>query len=90
MAKQKKRPEETDLDQLKHLAHVFLELDITPTKFSPVVVKHPFTDNGVVGIQSKDRALLMVNLPDDPKALQSGRSCAVSGSRKLILHSRLP
>ena len=71
MAKQKKRPEETDLDQLKHLAHVFLELDITPTKFSPVVVKHPFTDNGVVGIQGKDRELLMVNLLDDPKALRS-------------------
>lgn len=42
MAKQKKRPEETDLDQLKHLAHVFLELDIASTKFSPVVVKHLF------------------------------------------------
>lgn len=71
MTKQKKRPEETDLDQLKHLAHVFLELDIIPTKFSPVVVKHPFTDNGVVGIPGKDGELLMVNLLDDPAALQS-------------------
>lgn len=32
MAKQRKRPEETGLDQLKHLAGVFLELDIVPTK----------------------------------------------------------
>ena len=71
MAKQKKRPEETNLDQLKHLAHVFLELDIIPTKFSPVVVKHPFTDNGVVGIPGKNGELLMVNLLDDPEALQS-------------------
>lgn len=47
MAKQRKRPEETDLDHLKHLAGVFLELDIVPTKLSPVVVKHPFTDSGV-------------------------------------------
>lgn len=30
MAKQRKRPEETDLDRLKHLACVFLELDIYP------------------------------------------------------------
>lgn len=71
MAKLKKRPEQTDLDQLKHLAYVFLELDITPTKFSPVVVKHPFTDNGIVGIPGKDGELLMVNLLEDPKALQS-------------------
>lgn len=71
MTKQKKRPEETNLDQLKHLAHVFLELDIIPTKFSPVVVKHPFTDNGVVGIPGKDGELLMVNLLDEPAALQS-------------------
>ena len=42
MVKQRKRPEETDLDQLKHLAAVFLELDIVPTMLSPVVVKHPF------------------------------------------------
>ena len=54
MAKQRKRPEETDLDQLKHLAAVFLELDIVPTKLSPVVVKHPFTVSGVVGIPGKD------------------------------------
>ena len=71
MAKQKKRPEETKLDQLKYLAYVFLELDIIPTKFSPVVVKHPFTDNGVVGIPGKNGELLMVNLLDDPEALQS-------------------
>lgn len=70
MAKQKKRPEETKLDQLKYLAYVFLELDIIPTKFSPVVVKHPFTDNGVVGIPGKNGELLMVNLLDDPGALQ--------------------
>ena len=71
MAKQRKRPEETDLDHLKHLAGVFLELDIVPTKLSPVVVKHPFTDSGVVGIPGKAGELLMVNLLDDPEALQS-------------------
>ena len=71
MVKQRKRPEETDLDQLKHLAAVFLELDIVPTMLSPVVVKHPFTDSGVVGIPGKAGELLMVNLLDDPEALQS-------------------
>lgn len=73
MAKQKNRPEKTDLDQLKHLAHMFLELDITPTKFSPVVAKHPFTDSGIVGMQGKDGELVMANLLDDPDALQRWR-----------------
>ena len=50
---------------------MFLELDIVPTKLSPVVVKHPFTDSGVVGIPGKAGELLMVNLLDDPEALQS-------------------
>ena len=48
MAVKRNRPSETDLKSLKALFHALLELDIQPTKMSPLVVKHPFTDSGIV------------------------------------------
>lgn len=42
--------EETDLRAVKALAHAMLELDIEQTRLSPLVVKHPFTDNGISGV----------------------------------------
>ena len=53
MAAKRNRPIETDLKKLKSLAHSFLELDIQPTKMSPLVVKHPFTDSGIVGLHKE-------------------------------------
>ena len=43
--------EETDLRAVKALAHAMLELDIEQTRLSPLVVKHPFTDNGISGVR---------------------------------------
>ncbi len=45
---------QTDLNQIKHQARVFLSLDPKLTEFSPVVVKHPFTDSGFVMVNSGD------------------------------------
>lgn len=39
---------QTDLPSIKELAQTFLMTDITTTSFSPVIVKHPFTDSGIV------------------------------------------
>lgn len=49
-----KRPAETSLKSLKALSHAFLKLNIKLTKMSPLVVKHPFTDSGIVGLRKKD------------------------------------
>lgn len=68
-----KQPEETDLPGLKSLAHTLLMLDIQLTKMSPIVVKHPFTDSGIVGIKDENGGLAAVNLLDDPGALQRWR-----------------
>ena len=34
----------TDLRGIKDTAKVFLHMNIEETKFSPLVIKHPFTD----------------------------------------------
>lgn len=70
----KKYPAETDLKKVKTLGLVFLELDIQTTKISPLVVKHPFTDSGIAGIRTKDGNIDLVDLINDPNALQTWRT----------------
>ena len=60
--------EQTDMRVVKALAHAMLQLDIEQTKLSPLVVKHPFTDNGISGIRKPDGSLAiadLLNKPDD-------------------------
>lgn len=66
MAVKRKRPAETDLKSLKALSHTLLELDIQPTKMSPLVVKHPFTDSGIVGLRKEDGSIAIADLTSDP------------------------
>ena len=74
MSGQKKKwPAETNLAALKSLANALLQLDIQLTKMSPLVVKHPFTDSGRVGIHDEDGSLSAGNLLDDPSVLHSWR-----------------
>ena len=42
----KQRNKPTDLEQVKILADMFLNLDIVKTKSSPVVIQHPFFNHG--------------------------------------------
>ena len=60
--KKRRWPAETNLAALKTLAHTLLWFDIQPTKLSPLVVKHPFTDSGLVGIRNEDGSLSAVGL----------------------------
>lgn len=39
---------ETDMDGLKSLAHTLLLFEPVPTEYSPMIVKHPFTDSSIV------------------------------------------
>ncbi len=73
MAAKRNRPIETDLKKLKSLAHSFLELDILPTKMSPLVVKHPFTDSGIVGLHKEDGNVAVADLTSDSASLQAWR-----------------
>ena len=66
-------PDETDLTALKSLAHTFLYLEIQPTKMSPLVVKHPFTDSGITVIRDKNNSIQPADLLNDPRALDCWR-----------------
>lgn len=63
----------TDLAGLKRFAKTLLQLDIQKTKMSPLVVKHPFTNSGIVGIQTQDGHLGIANLVESKEDLLTWR-----------------
>ena len=65
--------ERTDLRGVKALAHAMLELDIEQTKLSPLVVKHPFTDNGIAGVRKPDGSIAIADLLNKPEDLDLWR-----------------
>lgn len=54
----------TDLDAVKHVAVSLLCTQINETKFSPMVVQHPFTSSAFVAIKSKGE-MEMLNILDN-------------------------
>ena len=64
---------ETDLTKIKRTAHMFLALDIQLTAHSPIVVSHPFTSNGIVGIKDGDGKIIFGNLIEKPDDLARWR-----------------
>ena len=73
MAAKRNFPAETDFQRLRALSHALLELDIQPTKMAPLVVKHPFTDSGIVGLRGGNGYMSTADLTSDPAALQAWR-----------------
>ncbi len=59
---------ETDLDAVKIVAKALLYTDIHPTKFSPMIVQHPFTNTGIVGF-NKDGQTLCLNIAESKEDL---------------------
>ena len=49
----------TDLDAVKHVAVLLLHTCINETKFSPMVIQHPFTNSAFVGISSNGEMELL-------------------------------
>lgn len=53
--KERHMKNETDLESVKAVARSFLMLEPQETEFSPAIIKHPFTDSGIVASpQNKD------------------------------------
>jgi len=63
----------TNLPKIKRIAHVLLNTDIQLTKFSPMIVKHPFTNSGISAVQGEDGNLVMVDLVNKPEDLAAWR-----------------
>lgn len=64
---------ETDLKAVRSVAHLLLNMDIQPTKFSPAIVSHPFTSSGFPGIAGKDGEIRIVSLTNNPEDLKAWR-----------------
>ena len=64
---------ETDMEKVRQVARTLLHLDIHPTSLSPMVVSHPFTNSGFVGLRDKDGSVSIGALLEDPKALSRWR-----------------
>lgn len=63
----------TNLPKIKRIAHVLLNTDIQLTKFSPMIVKHPFTNSGISAVQGEGGNLVMVDLVNKPEDLAAWR-----------------
>ena len=60
----------TDLREIKKLARMFVMLDIQNTEYSPLIVKHPFTDSGMVAYRTEDGGIGQADITSDPAALE--------------------
>lgn len=63
----------TELRGVKSVAHMLLNLDIQLTKFSPMIVSHPFTNSGISGIVGEDGGFQMADLVNNPEDLKKWR-----------------
>ena len=53
---------ETDLDNVKAMAKIFLEIEIGETEMSPAIVQHPFTNSGFYPCRSDDGNLRVIDI----------------------------
>lgn len=63
---------ETDLNQIKSMARIFLYLAIEETKYATIVVQHPFTNMGMVCLLN-GKEPEFVNLLEDENVLSRWR-----------------
>lgn len=61
--------EKTDLKAVRSVANVLLLTDVHETEFSPLIVQHPFTATGLVGIR-RNGETAMVDITKDAKSLR--------------------
>lgn len=59
----------TDMDKIKHVARTLLYLDIQPTAYSPIVVRHPFTSSGFVRVRNESGETGIADLLNKPEDL---------------------
>lgn len=64
---------ETDMEKLKQVAFLLLDMDIGITKLAPIIVCHPFTDSGIVGVHGKSGGASLINLLEDPVGVEKWR-----------------
>ena len=63
----------TDLPGVKAVARMLLAQDIQPTAHAPVIVSHPFTSSGIVGLREADGNITFGDLMGSPDDLARWR-----------------
>lgn len=61
---------ETDLNEIKSLARMLVMLDVQETEYAPIIVKHPFTDSGIVAYRTEDGEIVQADITKDANALE--------------------
>lgn len=62
--------EETNLSKVKALARMLVYMDIQYTEYSPLIVKHPFTDSGMVAYRTENGEIVQTDITSDQAALK--------------------
>ena len=63
----------TDLEQVKLVAHALLDVEIQPTEFSPMIVSHPFTNTGIAALSDEQGNFTPADLLNNPTDLERWR-----------------
>ncbi len=77
----------TDLPELKHLAKSLLYMEPEQTEFSPIIVHHPFTTSGIVGLKDPEGNLRIGNImenPEDRTEWQKQMEKIIDGSKNAL------
>ena len=64
----------TDLQKLKTLAHCLLQIKPEETDYSPMIIRHPFTDSGIVPLRNEDGSLRIGNIMEGEDDLRKWRN----------------
>ena len=67
---------QTNLAEVKLTALALLSTEINETPYSPMIVKHPFTDTGVSAIPDGKGGVEMIDLKEDDAQLRWRQSMA--------------
>ena len=67
---------QTNLAEVKLTALALLSTEINKTPYSPMIVKHPFTDTGVSAIPDGKGGVEMIDLTEDDAQLRWRQSMA--------------
>lgn len=71
---------QTDLDSVKLVAETLLKMNVGKTEMSPLVVTHPFTSSGIVGVRG-DHGMEVLDILSSEDALKRWRDCMHEGIR---------
>lgn len=63
----------TDLQKLKTHAHCLLQIEPEETEYSPIIIRHPFTDSGIVPLRNEDGSLRIGNIMEGEEDIRQWR-----------------